>query len=66
MNRRDLTKAQTQALRWLAGEARGNTATRHVMNRLAELGYIEGPPGQRALTELGKEHLARLHRPPSG
>lgn len=49
-------------MRWLAGKARGNTATRHVMNRLVEIGYVEGGPGERKLTDLGKEYLAALRR----
>lgn len=40
MSTRDLSKAQIKALQWLAGQARGDTATRDVMNRLAELGYV--------------------------
>lgn len=62
---RTLTKAEIQALRWLAGEATGNTATRHVMNRLAESGYVDGGPGERKLTDLGKEYLA-ARRPRQG
>lgn len=49
-------------MRWLAGEATGSTATRHVMERLAEIGYVEGGPGERRLTDLGREHLSGLRR----
>ena len=60
MSTRDLSKAQIKALQWLAGRARGNTATRDVMNRLAELGYVEGGPGERRLTEFGRDYLERI------
>lgn len=65
MNRRELTKPEIQALRWIAGEAPGNTATRHIVNRLVEKGYVEGPPGARQLTQLGKEGLERLRQGPT-
>lgn len=62
MSARNPTEAELQVMRWLAGEATGSTATRHVMERLAEIGYVEGGPGERRLTDLGREHLSGLRR----